>query len=90
MVLVFVIVFVFVAAERAPLLLARPKIKIVYSGKSVNVYVFVIVFVQTLSVYLRHFGSNSCIFALFALISQYRSRRQGSWVGDDIIEKAFT
>ena len=30
-VLVYVIVFVFVAAEHAPLLLARPKIKIVYS-----------------------------------------------------------
>ena len=36
---------------------------------------------------LRHFGDNSCFFALFALISHYRSRRQGSWVGDDIVER---
>ena len=33
---VFVIVIVFVAAEHAPLLLARSKIKIVYSGKNIN------------------------------------------------------
>ena len=39
---------------------------------------------------LRHFGSSSCFFSLFALLLSHRLHRLGSWMGDDIMEKAFT
>ena len=39
---------------------------------------------------MKLFQQTLFVFKNLIVPSHYRSRRQGSWVGDDIMEKAFT
>ena len=39
---------------------------------------------------MKLFQQTLFVFQNLIVPSHYRSRRQGSWVGDDIMEKAFT